>query len=189
MRMCAACRSPARPARSVWSSGNPLVLVDDAAEDVATDDLAVCYPRSPGGGAAGRVRGRGGAWLRCNGGRTRRARPRDVVVRRREGGRDSPGGWSARISRRRRSPSARRPAFVWSRCRWRRTRRRRLAVNLVSRSRTRNRKLAPGVFEVGGEVTGHLGDPGTVGVGGDAEQVHPSPVDLDHEEHVVSAAT
>ena len=38
-----------------------------------------------------------------------------------------------------------------------------LAVNLVSRSRMRNRKLA-GVFEIGGEVPGHLGDPGTVGL-------------------------
>ena len=42
----------------------------------------------------------------------------------------------------------------------------------------------PCVFEVGGEVAGDLGDPGTDGVGRDAEQVHPSPVELDHEEHV-----
>ena len=62
-----------------------------------------------------------------------------------------------------------------------------LAVNLVSRSRTRNRKRRPDVFEVGCEVAGHLGDPGTVGVGGDAEQVHSSSVDLDHEEHVEAA--
>jgi hypothetical protein len=45
-------------------------------------------------------------------------------------------------------------------------------------------EASPGVFEIGSEVTGHLGDPGTVGVGGDAEQVHPSSVDLDHAEHV-----
>ncbi len=45
-------------------------------------------------------------------------------------------------------------------------------------------EAAARVFEIGGEVAGHLGDPGIVGVGGDAEQVHPSPVDLDHEEHV-----
>jgi hypothetical protein len=35
------------------------------------------------------------------------------------------------------------------------------------------------VFEVGGEVVGHLGDPGSDGVGGDAKQLHPSPVNLD----------
>ena len=45
----------------------------------------------------------------------------------------------------------------------------------------------PGIFEVGGEVAGHLGDPGAVGVGGDAEHVHDPPFDLDQEQDVVAA--
>ena len=41
-------------------------------------------------------------------------------------------------------------------------------------------EAAPRVFEVGGEVAGDLNHPVTVGVGGDAEQVHDAPLDLDH---------
>ena len=45
-------------------------------------------------------------------------------------------------------------------------------------------ELAPSVFEVGGEVAGHLSDPGSGGVGSDAQQVHLSPVDFNDEKHV-----
>jgi len=48
-------------------------------------------------------------------------------------------------------------------------------------------EVTPGVLEVGRKVAGHLGHPGTVGVGGDTEQVHPSSVDLNYEEHVEAA--
>jgi hypothetical protein len=44
--------------------------------------------------------------------------------------------------------------------------------------------MTPGVFQLGREVTGHLSDAGTVGVGGHAEQVDFSSVHLDYEEHV-----
>ena len=43
----------------------------------------------------------------------------------------------------------------------------------------------PVSFQVGDEVARHLGDPGPVWVGGDAEDVHDPALDLDHEEHVV----
>lgn len=43
-----------------------------------------------------------------------------------------------------------------------------------------------GLFEVGGEVAGDLGDPGLVGVGSDTEQVNDAPFDLDNEEYVVA---
>jgi len=43
-----------------------------------------------------------------------------------------------------------------------------------------------GLLELGAEVAGDLGDPGAPGVGGDAEQVHDAPFDLDHEKHVVA---
>jgi hypothetical protein len=45
-------------------------------------------------------------------------------------------------------------------------------------------KASPSPFEVGGEVAGHLGKPGTIGMGRDPEQVHPSSIDLDDEQHV-----
>src|SRR6202035_4525668 len=48
-------------------------------------------------------------------------------------------------------------------------------------------EVTPGVLEVRRKVAGPLGHPGTVGVGGDTEQVHPSSVDLNHEEHVEAA--
>jgi hypothetical protein len=38
-----------------------------------------------------------------------------------------------------------------------------------------------GVFELGTEVAGDLGDPRAAGVGGDAEEVHDASLDLDHE--------
>jgi hypothetical protein len=56
-------------------------------------------------------------------------------------------------------------------------------VNLVSRSRTRNRKRRPASSRSDAKVRRHLADPGTVGVGGDAEQVRSAAFDLDHEEH------
>jgi len=61
-----------------------------------------------------------------------------------------------------------------------------LMVNLASRSRMRNRKASAGIFEAGGEVARHLGDPRAVGTGGDAEHVHDAARDPDHEEHVVA---
>jgi hypothetical protein len=48
-------------------------------------------------------------------------------------------------------------------------------------------EAAPRVFERGDEVAGDLNHPVTVGVGGDAEQVHDAPLDLDHEQDVVAA--
>jgi hypothetical protein len=45
-------------------------------------------------------------------------------------------------------------------------------------------EAASGLFEFGAEVAGHLGDPGTVGMVRHPEQVHPSTIDLDDEEHV-----
>ena len=48
-------------------------------------------------------------------------------------------------------------------------------------------EVTPGVLEVRRKVAGHLGHPGTVGVGGDTEQVHSSSVDLNHDEHVEAA--
>ncbi len=49
-------------------------------------------------------------------------------------------------------------------------------------------KTTPGVFEVGGEVAGHLGNPGAIWVGRDAEQVDSATFDLDHKEHIENAA-
>lgn len=50
----------------------------------------------------------------------------------------------------------------------------------------RNRKRCPGVFEVQDEVAGDVNHPVTVGVGGDAKQVHDAPLDLDHEQDVAA---
>ncbi len=47
-------------------------------------------------------------------------------------------------------------------------------------------QAAPAVFEVRDELAGDLDDPGGVGVGGDAEQVHDAPLHLDHEQDVVA---
>src|ERR1019366_7249718 len=47
-------------------------------------------------------------------------------------------------------------------------------------------KASVRVFDVGGEVTRHLGLPWTVRVPGDAEDVHDTTVDLDDEEYVVA---
>ena len=58
------------------------------------------------------------------------------------------------------------------------------AVNLLSRSRMRNRKRAVGVVEVHEQVAGQLGEPGSGRVGGDAEDVHAAGGVLDDEERV-----
>jgi hypothetical protein len=61
------------------------------------------------------------------------------------------------------------------------------AVNLASRSRMRNRKATPGVVEVHEEIAGRLGQPGSSGVGGDAEDVHVAGSVLDDEEDMPPA--
>lgn len=43
-----------------------------------------------------------------------------------------------------------------------------------------------GIFETSREVAGDLGDPGIVRVGGDAEEVDNSSLDLDHEQDLVA---
>jgi len=43
------------------------------------------------------------------------------------------------------------------------------------------------VFELGDQVTGDLGDPRTVRVGGDTDDVHDPSLHLDHQQHVVAA--
>jgi hypothetical protein len=111
-----------------------------------------------GDGSVGRDRGFDAVWLRCSGGGTRRVRLRDVVVRRRAGDRGTLDG---------------RAEHGVEACD-------ELGVAIADEET----EVSSGIFEIGSEVTGHLGDPGTVGVGGDAEQVHPSSLDLDHEEHV-----
>lgn len=111
----------------------------------------------------------GGAWLRCSGGRSRGGRPPGVVVTRRGGSRGSLGGRFAR------------PLGEGVRP-WRGDRGLyglgadggehgveaggELGVAVVDEKS----KVAPGVFEVGGEVASHLVDPGTGGIGGDTEQ-------------------
>ena len=61
------------------------------------------------------------------------------------------------------------------------------AVNLVSRSRIRNRKPVGAVVEVHEQVAGLLGQPRSGRVGGDAEDVHPAGGVLDDEERVEPA--
>src|SRR4029453_2827303 len=57
-------------------------------------------------------------------------------------------------------------------------------VNLLSRSRIRDRGGCGLVVEGGGQVAGLLGDPRAGGVGSDASQVHASGAQLDEEQHV-----
>ena len=61
-----------------------------------------------------------------------------------------------------------------------------LAVNLVSRSRMRNRNAPARLLEVARQVAGDLGHPRPVGVGGDAEEVDDASVEFDHEQDVVA---
>ena len=61
------------------------------------------------------------------------------------------------------------------------------AVNLLSRSRIRNRNRLGVVAEVHEQVAGLLGDPGPGGVGGDPGEVHPAGAVLDHDEQVEAA--
>ena len=61
------------------------------------------------------------------------------------------------------------------------------AVNLLSRSRIRNRNLVGAVAEVHEQVAGLLGDPGAGGVGGDPGDVHAAAAVLDHDEDVEAA--
>ena len=60
-------------------------------------------------------------------------------------------------------------------------------VNLVSRSRMRNRKRRPASSRSMQEVAGLLGQPGSGGVGGDAEDVHTADGVFDDEEDVQPA--
>ena len=60
-------------------------------------------------------------------------------------------------------------------------------VNLLSRSRIRNRNCVGAVAEVHEQVAGLLGDPGSGGVGGDPGEVHAAAAVLDHEEDVEAA--
>src|SRR6185312_5646283 len=60
-------------------------------------------------------------------------------------------------------------------------------VNLLSRSRMRNREPDGAVAEVHEKVAGLLGDPGAGGVGGDPGDVHAAAAVLDHDEDVEAA--
>ena len=60
------------------------------------------------------------------------------------------------------------------------------AVNLLSRSRIKNRLLGA-VAELHQQVAGLLGDPGAGGVGGDPGDVHAATVVLDHDEDIEAA--
>ena len=59
-----------------------------------------------------------------------------------------------------------------------------LAVNLASRSRTRNRTATSPLGEHHGQVAGLLDHPLSGGIGGDPAHVDPSGVELNEEEHV-----
>ena len=61
------------------------------------------------------------------------------------------------------------------------------AVNLLSRSRIRNRNRSASLAEVHEQVAGLLGDPVAGGVGGDPGEVHAAAVVLDHDEDVEAA--
>jgi hypothetical protein len=61
------------------------------------------------------------------------------------------------------------------------------ALNLASRSRTRNRNPAARSPNSISRVAGGLGDPVSGRVGGDPGQAHPAAVDLDDEQHVEPA--
>ena len=60
-------------------------------------------------------------------------------------------------------------------------------VNLLSRSRIKNRNRSAPVAEVHEQVAGLLGDPGLGRVGGDPGDVHAATVVLDHDEDVEAA--
>jgi hypothetical protein len=62
-----------------------------------------------------------------------------------------------------------------------------LAVNLVSRSRMRNRKCRPASSRSVAEVAGDLGRPWAIRVGGGTEDVDDAALQLNHEQHVVAA--
>jgi hypothetical protein len=61
------------------------------------------------------------------------------------------------------------------------------AVNLLSRSRIKNRKRVGAIAEIHQQVTGLLGHPGSGRVGGDPGDVHAAPLVLDHDEDVEAA--
>ena len=107
--------------------------------------------------------------------------------RARAGGRGSPRGRCAPSVRRTRSRSGQRTGVRIVSAPIEAKTSSKLAVNLVSRSRTRKRIRRPASSRSGAEVAGHLGHPGAVGVGGDAEEVDDAAFDFDHEQHVVAA--
>ena len=61
------------------------------------------------------------------------------------------------------------------------------AVNLLSRSRIRNRNRSPRSPEIHQQVAGLLGHPGTGRVGGDPRDVRTATLVLDHDEDVEAA--
>jgi hypothetical protein len=61
-----------------------------------------------------------------------------------------------------------------------------LLVNLVSRSRMRNRKRRPASSRPAAKLLCHLGHPWAVRIGGDTEDVHDTSLQFDHEQHVVA---